>query len=412
MGFFETLKVALGAMWAHKLRSTLTLLGMIIGVMSVVLVVSLIQGFNVYIDEKLAGIGAKSFSVYRFNFLEDFKDSDTMMAAERRNKILTLDDFEYLRVHATLVGSLGAKAYPTSSQVKHGIESLDDVPVNGAMANVADIENAQIGEGRFFNESENENAKRVAYIGSDVATKFFTPGAAVGNDLVIAGIPYRIVGVAVLKGSVFGLPQDTFVTIPLRTYRKDFGPLLRQRALYFVGTAESDESFGDAVAEVRQLMRLRRGLNLSEKDSFGIITPDLITGLRDRILGPVFVVAIAVPSIALIVGGIVIMNIMLVSVTERTQEIGIRKALGARRRDILRQFLVEAIALSLIGGAIGVGGAWFAGQIITAVFFPTFLSLIAIIVAVTVSGVVGVCSGIIPASKAARLDPIEALRAE
>lgn len=412
MSFIETVQLALGMMWAHKLRSALTLLGMIIGVMSVVLVVSLIQGFNLYIDEKIAGIGAKSFSVYRFNFMEDFKDSDTMMAAERRNSNLTLTDFEYLRARTTLVASLGAKAFPTSSQVKHGIESLDAVPVNGAMANIADIENAQIGEGRFFNETENDNARRVAYIGSAVAEKFFAPGAAVGSDLVIAGLAYRVVGVALVKGSVFGLPQDIFITIPLMTYRKDFGPLLRQRALYFVGTAESDESFGDAVEEVRVLMRLRRGLNASEKDSFGIITPDLITGLRDRVLGPIFIVAIAVPSIALLVGGIVIMNIMLVSVTERMHEIGVRKALGARRRDILKQFLVEAITLSLIGGAIGVIIAWLAGQIVTAVIFPTYLSLVAVILAVTVSGVVGVCSGIFPAWKAARLDPVEALRAE
>jgi putative ABC transport system permease protein len=170
--------------------------------------------------------------------------------------------------------------------------------------------------------------------------------------------------------------------------------------------------FQEAVDESRALMRVRRGLRFGEKDNFGIMTPDAITGMRDRIFGPIFVVAIAVPSIALVVGGIVIMNIMLVSVTERTKEIGIRKSLGARRADILRQFLIEAVMLSAIGGSVGVLLAWAAGRLLSAVFFPTYLSITAVIVAVTVSGAIGVVSGIWPARRAAWLDPIEALRAE
>ena len=412
MRLVESLQLALGSIWAHKLRSALTLLGLIIGVMSVVVVVSIIQGFNAYIDEKIAGIGSKSFSVYRFNYLEDFKDSDTMVAAERRNKHLTIDDFEYLRSRASLVGSFGAKAFPTNSQVRRGRQLLDDVPVGGAMASVADIENIVASIGRFFSESENERASRVAFIGSDVAEKFFASGEAVGGEIIITGLPYRIVGVAAFKGTVFGLPQDTFVTIPLKTYAKDFGPLIRQRSLYIVGTSKSDAQFEDAVAEVRQLMRDRRGLKASEKDSFGIITPDAIMGLRDRIFGPVFIVAIAVPSIALVVGGIVIMNIMLVSVTERTREIGLRKAMGARRIDILKQFLFEAVTLSTIGGGIGVAGAWLTNLIVSAAFFNTYLSITAVIGAVAVSGLIGICSGLFPAWKAALLDPIDALRSE
>jgi putative ABC transport system permease protein len=188
--------------------------------------------------------------------------------------------------------------------------------------------------------------------------------------------------------------------------------LVRNRSLYFVATSRTDELFDDAVDEARFLMRVRRKLSPSEKDNFGIVTPDAITGLRDRLFGTIFIVAIAVPSIALLVGAIVIMNIMLVSVTERTKEIGIRKSLGARQVDILKQFLVEAVALSAIGGAVGVTIAWIIGRVLTAMFFPTFLSFGAVFIAVGVSMGVGVMAGVFPAWKAARLDPIEALRAE
>ncbi len=412
MKFIETLKLALSAVWAHKLRSALTLLGMIIGVTAVVVVVSLIQGFNVYIDEKIAGIGSKSFTVQRFNPFEDFKDTDTIAAAQRRNKELTLDDFDYLRDHATLIGKIGAKARGTPVEVKRGTEVLQDIFVSGATANIAEIENADIADGRYFSDAENDAAMRVAYIGADVASKLFPVGSPLNQEITIAGLPYRVIGVATAKGTVFGVPQDNFIQIPLKTYANNFGGLIRQRSLYFVVTAKTDNMFNDAVEEARFWMRLRRHLGSQEKDNFGIVTPDAITGLRDRLFGTIFIVAIAVPSIALVVGGIVIMNIMLVSVTERTKEIGIRKSLGARRTDILKQFLVEAITLSAIGGMTGVIIAWIVGRVLTAIFFPTYLSIAAVIVAVTVSGAVGVLSGIFPAWKAARLDPIEALRAD
>ena len=411
MKFIETLKLALSAIWAHKLRSALTLLGMIIGVTAVVVVVSVIQGFNAYFDEKVAGIGSQSFSIRRFSF-EDFKNLDTIAAAQRRNKDLTLEEFDYLRERAQLIDKLGARANSTRSQVKRGTEIIEDVPVDGATANMADIDNLDIADGRFFTESENEAQARVAYVGADVANKLFPSGKAIGNEISIAGLPYRVIGVATAKGTIFGVPQDNFITIPLKTYASNFGNLINQRSLYFVATAKADVNFNEAVEEARFLMRVRRHLAANEKDNFGVLTPDAITGIRDRVLGTVSIVAIAVPSIALVVGGIVIMNIMLVSVTERTKEIGIRKSLGARRADILKQFLVEAVTLSAIGGLIGVIIAWAIGRIITAVFFPTYLSIVAIIVALAVSGGIGIASGIFPAWKAARLDPIEALRAD
>ena len=412
MKFIETLKLAIAAIWAHKLRSALTLLGMIIGVMAVVVVYSLIQGFNTYVDEKIAGIGAKSFTIQRFNPLEDFKDTDTIAAAQRRNKDLTLEDFEYLKERATLIGKIGARARGTPSLIKRGDQVLEDVFVSGATPAIADIENRDIADGRFMIDAENDAAQRVAYLGADVATKLFPVGSPIGQEITISGLPYRVIGVETARGTVFGIPQDNFIVVPLKTYAINFGGLIRQRSLYFVATSKTDDQFNDAVDESRFLMRVRRKLAANEKDNFGIITPDAITGLRDRLFGTIFLVAIAVPSIALLVGAIVIMNIMLVSVTERTKEIGIRKSLGARQMDILKQFLVEAVTLSAMGGAVGVTIAWIIGRVLTAVFFPTFLSIGAVIIAVGVSMGVGVMAGVFPAWKAARLDPIEALRAD
>ena len=412
MKLLEILKVAVAAIWAHKLRSALTLLGMIVGVTAFVTVVSLIQGFNVYIDEKIAGIGAKSFSVQRFNPFEDFKDTDTIAAAQRRNKELTLDDYQYLKDRAQLIGKIGAKARGSPSQVKRNEQILDDVFVIGATANTSDIDNRNIADGRFFIDAENDSAARVAYVGADIANKLFPAGNSINGEIEIRGLPYRVIGVEAVKGTVFGIPQDTFVVVPLKTYALNFGPLVRQRSLYFTATSKTDEVFNDAVEEVRFLMRARHHLKPNEKDNFGIVTPDAITGLRDRIFGTVFLVAIIVPGIALIVGAIVIMNIMLVSVTERTKEIGLRKSLGARKVDILKQFLFEAVTLATIGGAVGILLAWIVGKAVTALIFPTYLSVLAILGALAASGGVGVLSGIIPAWKAARLDPIEALRAD
>ena len=402
----------MAAIWAHKLRSALTLLGMIVGVTAFVTVVSLIQGFNVYIDEKIAGIGAKSFSIQRFNPFEDFKDTDTIAAAQRRNKDLTLEDYDYLREHATLIAKLGAKARGTPAEVKRNDQVLDEIFVTGATANTADIDNRNIANGRFFTDTENDAAAHVAYIGADIANKLFPAGNPIGGEIYIQGLPYRVVGMEAVKGTVFGIPQDNFIVIPLKTYAINFGALVRQRSLYFTATSKTDETFNDAVEEARFLMRARRHLGFNEKDNFGIVTPDAILGVRDRIFGTFFIVAIAVPGIALIVGAIVIMNIMLVSVTERTKEIGLRKSLGARRIDILKQFLAEAVTLATIGGAIGVFLAWIVGKIMTAIFLQTYLSVFAVVGAIGVSAAAGVLSGLFPAWKAARLDPIEALRAE
>src|SRR2546423_928955 len=218
---------------------------MIIGVTAVVVVVSLIEGFNRYVDEKIAGVGAKAFTVQRFNVFEDFKDTDTIAAATRRNKDLTLDDLEYLRAHATLLDKLGAGARGSNAQIKRGVELLEDVQVDGVTANVAEIKNLDIADGRFFTETENNAATRVAFLGSDVAAKLFPTTNAIGEDISISGLPYRVVGVGVAKGTVLGIPQDNYVTLPLKTYANNFGGLVRQRSLYFIATAKDDKLFAD-----------------------------------------------------------------------------------------------------------------------------------------------------------------------
>ena len=411
MNFSETLKLAFSAIWAHKLRSFLTLLGMIIGVTAFMVVLSLLQGFNSYVDEKIAGIGSNSFTVRRFNF-DDFKDTDTIAAAQRRNKELTFEERDFIRDRAQLVDKIGAKAGNVGREVKHGSESIATVQIIGSEPIIAEIEKRDIAQGRFFSSAENDNAARVAYVGMDIVNKFFPRGDAIGQEITISGIPYRIIGIQTAKGTVFGQPQDNFVELPLKTFGSAFGGLLNQRAPFFVVTAKNDKVFNDAVEEVRTLMRIKRKIPAGEKDTFGILTPDAITGIRDRILGPTFIVIILVPTIALIVGAIVIMNIMLVSVTERTKEIGIRKSLGARQADILKQFLMESATLSAIGGTIGLIIAEILGIVITKLVFQTRIPLWSALFAIAVSGGVGILAGLFPAWKAARLDPIEALRAD
>ncbi|MGI8466961.1 MAG: ABC transporter permease [Pyrinomonadaceae bacterium] len=411
MNIAETLKLALAAIWAHKLRSFLTLFGMIIGVTAFMVVLSLLQGFNSYVDEKIAGIGSKSFTVQQFGF-DDFKDTDAFAAAQRRNKPLTFEDYDFIKNHAQLVDQIGAKARATNADVKRGDAILQDVRVDGAEPIIADIENIDVADGRYFTEAENSNSVRVAFIGADVADKLFPYGSPIGEEIDIRGIPYKVVGVATAKGSVFGQPMDVFVQLPLKTYGSNFGGFTLSRPLSFEVTAKSDKVFDDAVEETRSLLRIKRKIPAGEKDNFGIITPDAITNLRDKILGPTFIVILAVPAIALIVGAIVIMNIMLVAVTERTKEIGIRKALGARQADILKQFVFEAATLSAIGGIVGLIIAELLGIIITKYIFQTRIPVWSIIVAIGVSALVGVLAGLFPAWKAARLDPIEALRAD
>jgi len=407
----DTLKLAVGAITVNKLRSFLTLLGMIIGVTSFMVVLSLLQGFNSYVDEKIAGIGSNSFTLRRFAF-DDFKDTDTIAAAQRRNKELTLDELSFIQERAQIIDKIAAKALPTSREVKANGITIQDVRIDGAEPLIAEIEKLDIAEGRYFSANENNNSVRVCYIGKDVADKLFPFGDALGGEIRIEGIAYRVIGIQTAKGTVFGQPQDNFIQLPLNTYGLAFGGFRGGRGLFFVGTSASDETFDDAVEEARSLMRIKRKLKYEVKDTFGVLTPDAITGIRDRILGPTFLVIMIVPAIALVVGAIVIMNIMLVAVTERTKEIGIRMSFGARRADILRQFLFESAVLSAVGGLIGLGLAYLLGMILTQFVFQTRIPIWSAVLAILVAGGVGIVAGLFPAWKASKLDPVEAMRAE
>ncbi len=411
MNFLETLKLSLSAIWAHKLRSFLTLLGMIIGVAAFMLVLSVLQGFNTYVDEKIAGVGSNSFNLQRFDF-KDFKDTDTLAEAQRRNKDLTFEELDFIRKNGDLIEEIGAKARRTSVEVKRGSKKLEDISVDGAEPIIGKIDKVDVELGRYFVDAENNNATRVAYIGRDIADELFPLSSPIDGEIYIRGIPYRVIGVQTAKGTVFGRPQDNFITIPLRTYISQFGTATGPRGLFFVGSSYSDATFDDAVEQARTLMRIKRKLPFGEKDNFGIFTPDAIATLRDNVLGNVFIVILAVPAIALLVGAIVIMNIMLVAVTERTKEIGIRKSLGASQSDILKQFLYEAATLSAIGGIIGLILAKVLGMIVSAFVLQTIIPWYAAVIAIGVSAFVGIVAGLFPAWKAAKLDPIEALRAD
>ena len=411
MDFKETLKLALSSIWAHRLRSFLTLVGMIIGVTAFMVVLSVLQGFSAYVDEKIAGIGSNSFTISRFGF-EDFKDTDTIAAAQRRNKELTFDELEFIAERSQLIERIGAKALPNVAEVKRGNETLRDIQVDGAQPIVGEIDKVDIAEGRYFTDAENNNSMRVCFVGSEIAEKLFPQGGAIGGEIKMRGIPYRIIGIQTAKGTVLGHSQDNFVQLPLKTYGANFGGLTRSRGLYFVISSRNPDKINDTAEEARTLLRIKRKLETGEKDNFGLWTPDAISGLKDSVFGAIGAVILSVPTIALLVGAIVIMNIMLVSVTERTKEIGLRKSVGARQGDILRQFLFEAGTLSAIGGMVGLFLAYLIGFIVTMYVIETRISLLSGFFAIAVSGGIGILAGLYPAWQAARLDPIEALRAD
>ncbi len=408
MSFFEALKLAFASILGHKLRSFLTLLGVIFGVATVIVVVSLIEGFNAYVDEKIANIGTNAFSVQRFS-IEDFSSVEALNAARRRNKDVDINDLQALKGRGGFIKDAGGKS-GSMADIKFGDKSLLSVQVKATTPNIEEIEKIEMSQGRYFSNAEEEARKFVCVIGSETAEKLFPTGNPLGQTIKVDGRVFQVIGVGKELGSAFGQTRDMYVSMPLSTFLSIYGT---RRSISISVASTTPETYEDALEEARTLMRVRRKLEPSERDTFGIVTPKAINELRDKIFGTIQVAAIGVTSISLLVGGIVIMNIMLVSVTERTKEIGIRKSIGARQGDVLKQFLAESTTLAMIGGAIGVAIAYSIAKLVAVAFsIPTALPLVWVTIALFVSSSVGLISGVYPAWKAAKLDPIEALRAE
>ncbi|HEV8487441.1 MAG TPA: ABC transporter permease [Blastocatellia bacterium] len=406
MRFFEALGLALSSIKAHKLRSFLTLLGIIFGVATVIVVVSLIEGFNKYVDEKIADLGSNAFIVNKMGMVTSLQE---WIDRNKKNKDIKLDDLRAIQEHPVYVRDAAAMMR-RRSEVKRGTQTLQDVEMMGASYNMIDIDTVKIGQGRYISHDEDEHSRYTCFVGYDIVNKFFPSVDPLDKEIKIDGRPFRIVGVAQEIGSVFGNPRDGFVIVPISTFQNIYGS---RGSISIRVAATTPDTIVNAQDEVRVILRGRRHLNYDDPDNFGIVTSDGINNLRAQIFGTVSIVTVGITSIALVVGGIVIMNMMLVSVTERTREIGLRKSLGARRRDILKQFLAESTALSLFGGCVGVAMAYGLAKLGTLLFsLPTALPIFWTIMALTVSASIGLFFGIYPAYKAARLDPIEALRAD
>jgi putative ABC transport system permease protein len=407
MRFYEAFRLALSSLRANKLRSFLTLLGVIFGVMTVVAVASVIEGFFRYVDRTVtADLGTNTVIVDKFGMITSF---DEYLMALRRNKDLTIEDLGYLGERLTLATSIGAQG-STSAEVRAGGEKLTDVGIRGNSSGMINIDTTQAEYGRYIDEVDDERRRYVALIGSEVADKLFNRRDVVGREVKINGLPFEVIGVAKENGSAFGQSRDIFAVIPLSTYQRIWGT---RESISIWARAGSAADLANLQDQIRMHLRARHRVPYQDKDTFGLVTADSINNFVQAIFGIIAAVALGITSISLVVGGIVIMNIMLVTVTERTREIGIRKSLGARRRDILMQFLIESTTLSLIGGLIGLGLAVFISRILVAFTpVPAELPIWAGFLAIGVSSAVGVIFGIYPAWKAARLDPIVALRAE
>lgn len=404
--FIESLKLALASLRAHKLRSFLTLLGVIFGVMTVVAVASVIEGANRYVAEKIADMGSNTLTIDKFGIITSFEQ---WIEANRRNKDLTLDDVNYLRERMTLASYIGAQGY-ASAEIKANNDSLKNITVRGVSAAMSNIDTVQPELGRYINEIDEERRRYATMIGSEIAKRFFPNSNPIGQEIKINGLPFEVIGVGKEVGSVMGESQDNYVIVPVTTFQKMWGA---RKSISIAVKGADNGSFQDLQDQARMLMRSRHRLNYNDGDTFGIVTADAINGLFQSLTGVIATVALGVTSISLVVGGIVIMNIMLVAVTERTREIGIRKSLGARRRDILMQFLIESVVLSAVGGFIGLGIAYTISRILEAYTpVPASMPFWAVFMALAMSSSVGAIFGIYPAWKAARLDPIVALRAE
>ncbi|HEV2689394.1 MAG TPA: ABC transporter permease [Bryobacteraceae bacterium] len=406
--FREAAAVAADSLRSSKLRSFLTLLGIILATTTLIAVMSVIHGMDVYIANSVSSMGADGFRIVRIAFIGNF-DPKKFLELQKKNPEMSPAEFQFLKENATFVSELGMIASRNVS-VSLGTQTLNQIQLTGGTPNWAVLGNTQVATGRYFSDIENNHHSMVVFLGADVKNNLFGDSDAVGKTIKIMGRPFTVIGTAVAKGSVFGNSQDGFVEIPIETYFQMYGS---RTGIRYAAKAMDPSVLEQAKSEVTMLLRARRHVQPKADDNFSIVSSDALVGAWDKLTGAIAATAVAVVSVFMVVGGVVIMNIMLAVVTERTHEIGIRKSVGARRQDILNQFLVESSMLSGIGGLFGVFLAWIVAVLVRNVTpVPMSVPISAVLIGVTLSAAVGLFFGIYPAQQAAKLDPIEALRVE
>ncbi|HSE42702.1 MAG TPA: ABC transporter permease [Acidobacteriota bacterium] len=412
MGFFEILRLVLGTFRTNKLRTFLTLLGVIIGVTTVITVVSIVEGMNKYVISTITEAGSNTFRIDRFGLITNFEQWEAAL----RRKDLTLDDMETVRANCPLCNEVGAMTVlrsfyePVTVDVSAGREKIEDPEVYGSTSNITDIGKRTVVQGRYFTEWEQQHSAYSTVLGYEIAKGLFPNLDPIGKTIHLNNRRFQVIGVLKKYGTFLHESRDTVVEIPISTFHKIFG---KNYPLFIMVRTEDVGQMEQAQDQARTALRARHHRRYQDDDGFEILTTDTLVDLWRTFTAGAFAAMIGISSIALIVGGIVIMNIMLVSVVERTSEIGLRKAMGARSRDIRRQFLLESVLLAASGGLIGVTLGAAAAKLLSIISpLPSSLEPAPVIAGLALASSVGLISGLWPAMKAAKLDPIVALRTE